>query len=230
MPIRKYEMNHTAVSSTTTNAEAARTVPATGAQPTALQSWWVRQQVRWWNLLGQAAQTEAVYASAVSRWPLWGDGVEGLAFSMATAGRTSEAIALLQILLSRESGRANAWFNLGFLLQQQNGLSGSPDSSAAESALRRATEIDPQHDRAWYGLALELIAQGRQAQAVPCLKACTRIQPMSPYAWYQLGRTYHDLGEDKKARDVLVHLKTFDPKVSGQLQRELQQARTAKAE
>jgi tetratricopeptide (TPR) repeat protein len=223
-------MNHTAISVTSITAEAPQNLHAIGVQPTSLQSWWIRQQVRWWNLLGQAAQTEAVYASAVSRWPLWGDGVEGLAFSMASAGRTSEAISLLQILLSRESGRANAWFNLGFLLQQQNGWSGSPDSNAAESALRRATEIDPQHDRAWYGLALELVAQGRQAEAVPCLKACTRIQPMSPYAWYQLGRTYHDLGEDKKARDVLAHLKTFDPKVSGQLQRELQQARTAKAE
>ncbi len=201
--------------SVTQSAQAA-------TEPGALQRWSVRQQVRWWNLLGQPRRTAQVLEDVVRRFPLWGDGVEGLAFAMAGNGRQPQAIALLQTLVAREPQRANAWFNLGYLLQQQGSSTQADNDSGAVFALRRATEIDPQNDRAWYGLALELIAQGQLQDALPCLKACTRIQPMSPYAWYQLGRTHHELGLHDEARKVLAHLKTFDPKVSAQLQRELQ--------
>jgi tetratricopeptide (TPR) repeat protein len=192
------------------------------SRPSGLQQWWVVQQVRWWNVLGQPEKTAAVYAHAMQRWPQWGDAVEGLAFCHAARGRTEQAVALLSDLVAQDANRANAWFNLGFLLQQHPATQRSAQGVHADAALRRATELDPQLDRAWYGLALELIAQGQHREAVACLKACTKIQPMSPYAWYQLGRTYHTLGKADKAREVLVHLKTFDPKISGQLQREIE--------
>jgi tetratricopeptide (TPR) repeat protein len=194
----------------------------TGPEPKALQRWWVRQQVRWFNLLGQPLKTLAVHENAVQRWPLWGDGAEGLAFALAHNNRMNDGAAVLHALVQREPLRGQAWFNLGYLIQQiqdQSGqLSGLP---TAEHALRQATLLSPGNDRAWYGLALELIAQGRHADAVPCLKTCTALQPMSPYAWYQLGRTYSTLGQMQDAQDVLEQLRTFDPKVSGQLAREL---------
>jgi tetratricopeptide (TPR) repeat protein len=182
----------------------------------------MRQQVRWWNLLGQAERTTAVFDQAVGRWPAWSDGVEGLAFALAQAKQHAKAIALLHALVQREPLRAQAWFNLGFLLQQSaaTGEPGETGTITAEVALRQASQLDQRHDRAWYGLALELIAQRRLAEAVPCLKSCTQIQPMSPYAWYQLGRVHHEMGDTREALLVLNHLKTFDPKVSGQLQRE----------
>jgi tetratricopeptide (TPR) repeat protein len=191
-------------------------------EPKALQRWWVRQQVRWFNLLGQPQKTLAVHQHALQSWPLWGDGAEGLAFALAQNGRLNEAASLLHSLVQREPLRGQAWFNLGFLLQQLEAQT-SPNTVGitAENALRQATVLSPGNDRAWYGLALELIAQGRHQDAVPCLKTCTQLQPMSPYAWYQLGRTYASLGQFQKAREVLEQLKTFDPKVSGQLQREL---------
>jgi tetratricopeptide (TPR) repeat protein len=213
---------------TTTNPSAAvpGMVATLGAaahpMPSGLQQWWVVQQVRWWNFLGQPNKTTQVYESALQRWPHWGDAAEGLAFCHANQGRPEHAVALLSALVGQEGQRANAWFNLGFLLQQHPATVAHAAGTSAEAALRRATELDPQLDRAWYGLALELIAKGRQREAVACLKACTKLQPMSPYAWYQLGRTYHELGQADKAREVLVHLKTFDPKISGQLQREIE--------
>lgn len=191
-------------------------------EPKALQRWWFRQQVRWFNLLGQPLKTMAVHQHALQRWPLWGDGAEGLAFALAQNDRLNEAANLLHTLVQREPLRGQAWFNLGFLLQQLEAQT-SPNTVGvtAELALRQATVLSPGNDRAWYGLALELIAQNRHQDAVPCLKTCTQLQPMSPYAWYQLGRTYASMGQFQKAREVLEQLKTFDPKVSGQLQREL---------
>jgi predicted Zn-dependent protease len=192
------------------------------AEPKASQRWWIRQQVRWYNLIGQPLQTIAVQQSAVNRWPLWGDGIEGLAFAMAQTDRADAAVDLLQTLLQREPTRAQAWFNMGFLLQDLEAKTGrNPARVTAEHALRQATQLAPGNDRAWYGLALELIAQGRQQEAVPCLKTCTKLQPMSPYAWYQLGRTHAALGQADEANAVLAQLRTFDPKVSNQLQREL---------
>jgi tetratricopeptide (TPR) repeat protein len=218
-------MNHTTTSQPVTVPEMvpqrALVQPIQPSHPSGLQQWWVVQQVRWWNVLGRPEKTAEVYAQAMQRWPQWGDAVEGLAFCHAGQGRAEQAVALLSALVAQDANRANAWFNLGFLLQQHPSTQSFAAGVQADAALRRATELDPQLDRAWYGLALELIAQGRQREAVACLKTCTKLQPMSPYAWYQLGRTYHELGQADKARDVLAHLKTFDPKISGQLQREL---------
>ena len=200
--------------------------------PGAWQRWTVRQQVRWWSLLGQPGRITSVFELAVGRWPAWSDGVEGLAFALAQTRQPAKAIALLHGLVLREPLRAQAWFNLGFLLQQSAASGGSANAGAitAELALQQASQLDPRHDRAWYGLALELIAQRRLAEAVPCLKSCTQIQPMSPYAWYQLGRVHHELGNARETRLVLDHLKMFDPKVSGQLQREINAAPATKTQ
>jgi len=202
---------------------AQQHLPIEPTLPHAGQRWVVRQQVRWWNLLGQTGRTTAVFEQAVGRWPAWGDGVEGLAFALVQSRNNARAIALLHALVQREPMRAHAWFNLGFLLQHSAaaGEPGTAGEVTAELALRQATRLDARHDRAWYGLALELIARRRLAEAVPCLESCTRIQPMSPYAWYQLGRVHHELGDTRQARLVVDHLTMFDPKVSGQLRREI---------
>ena len=110
--------------------------------------------------------------------------------------------------------RATAWFNLGFVCDRLC------RSAEAEQAFRRAIDQDPKLDRAWYGLALVLIAQERLQDAVAALQVNTRLQPMSPHGWYQLARVQWDLGAADETRCIIQRLRGFEPKVAAQLERE----------
>jgi Flp pilus assembly protein TadD len=96
--------------------------------------------------------------------------------------------------------------------------SGQPER--AEQALRRALELDPKMDRAWYGLALVLIQVRRYDEAVTALRKTTELQPMSPFGWYQLARVHVDRHEPEEAVKIIRHLHGFEPKVAAQLERE----------
>ena len=76
----------------------------------------------------------------------------------------------------------------------------------AEPAFRRAIELDPKLDRAWYGLGLTLIRQQRYDEAVVALKRNTELQPMSPYGWYQLARVQLDRHEPDEGEIHHPHL------------------------
>ncbi|MES2283357.1 MAG: tetratricopeptide repeat protein [Pseudomonadota bacterium] len=131
----------------------------------------------------------------------------------AANNNLSLAIAHLQTLV-KTTPVASAWFNLGFLLQQA-ALHGD-----AEAAFRQALANDERMDRAWYGLGLALM-QGRQFdEAAAAFERATVLQPMSPHAWYRLAEALLALGRNDEAREVLLHLKQFEPKVAAQLERQ----------
>jgi tetratricopeptide (TPR) repeat protein len=90
----------------------------------------------------------------------------------------------------------------------------------AEPAFRRAVELNPKLDRAWYGLGLTLIRLQRYDEAAVALKRNTELQPMSPYGWYQLARVHMDRQQPEEARKIVARLKGFEPKVAAQLERE----------
>ena len=75
-------------------------------------------------------------------------------------------------------------------------------------------------DRAWYGLALCRIREGRWDDAVVALKRNTELQPMSPYGWYQLARLHASRDNGAEALKIIRHLRGFEPKVAAQLERE----------
>ena len=90
----------------------------------------------------------------------------------------------------------------------------------AEKAFRQSVALSPELDRAWYGLGLTLIRLQRYDEAVVALKRNTELQPMSPYGWYQLARVQVDRHDTEEARRIIAHLKSFEPKVAAQLERE----------
>lgn len=143
------------------------------------------------------------------------------AFALATAAhllvRGSEpaaALALLERLVDQQPGRADGWFNLGFVRESLGQV------SLAEVAFRRATELDPRLDRAWYGLSLSLIAQRRLDEALLALRQNTELQPMSPHGWYQMARVHAQRQEPEEAARIIRHLRGFEPRVAAQLVRE----------
>lgn len=125
-----------------------------------------------------------------------------------------EAIDLLKQALSQQPDNAALHFNLGFLLEQHALI---PE---AESSFRLALRLNDKLDRAWYGLGLVLIQQGRSDEALQALKRNTELQPMSPFGWYQLARLHSDRQEIDQVLAIIRHLQGFEPKIAEQLRRE----------
>jgi Flp pilus assembly protein TadD len=69
-------------------------------------------------------------------------------------------------------------------------------------------------------LGVVLIELGDLSGAEQALRRNTELQPMSPLAWYQLAHLYRERGELAKAQDLLHHLRSFEPSVARQLERE----------
>lgn len=155
-----------------------------------------------------------VFDLMLAEFPMDPYALASQAHLLSQAGRRRDAIALLSDLTARDGSNGHHWFNLGFLLEQEREL------DRAEAALRRATELSPQLDRAWYGLGLVLIQLRRFDEAVEALKRNTELQPMSPYGWYQLARVHVDRHDPEAAVKIIRHLKGFEPKVAAQLERE----------
>jgi len=178
----------------------------------------------WWRLKAQAigllllnrhGAAEAVFSRMLERWPDDAYARASRAHVRAQLGRRSDAIADAQALVAAHPQRSAAdWFNLAFLLEEGGRI------DEAEPAFRRALALDDRLDRAWYGLGLVLIRLGRLDEAVAALRRNTELQPMSPYGWYQLARVQVDRHEPDETRKIIRHLKTFEPKVAAQLERE----------
>lgn len=179
-------------------------------------AWWLAKlEVMGWLLLGRDQRALDRLGRMLRRWPDDAYALASRAHLHAQAGRHDAALADARALVAAHPRRSAAdWFNLGYLHEEALQL---PE---AEAAFRRAVEIDEQLDRAWYGLGLTLIRQGRYDEAVQALERNTKLQPMSPYGWYQLARVHVDRQSPDEARRIIRHLKGFEPKVAAQLERE----------
>ena len=117
-------------------------------------------------------------------------------------------------LTAAPGAKAAHWFNQAYLQEELRQF------DDAEASFRRAIDIDPTLDRAWYGLGLVLIQLKRFDEAIAALRHNTQLQPMSPYAWYQLARVHMDRQEPDETAKIIRHLKGFEPKIAAQLERE----------
>ena len=164
-----------------------------------LNQMFARWQIRVLVLLGQRQ-------AALDRLDAWLQNDSANVYALATQahllaemGDKPRALLALQRQVALQPQAAPGWFNLGFLSEEMGLL------EQAEDAFRRALDIDPRLDRAWYGLAL---------------RKNTELQPMSPYGWYQLARVHVDRQEPEEAAKIIRHLRGFEPKVAAQLERE----------
>ncbi|MFZ3141505.1 tetratricopeptide repeat protein [Polaromonas sp.] len=168
--------------------------------------------------LGQQARALCRFDRMLVLLPMDRYALASRAHVLAQLNRLDDAVASLQQLThvtGTPAQQAAAWFNLGYVLQQ-NGR-----HEEAGPAFEKAAEHHPCMDRAWYGLALVLIHQGRLHEARRALKKTTQLQPMSPYGWYRLAEVSLALGEPEKARQVIEHLRQFEPRVAAQLERDI---------
>ena len=166
-------------------------------------------------VFGRRALALSCFDELLRRFPNDAYALSSRAHVLAQDGRHAEAVADARALVAAHPQRsAGDWFNFAYLLESTGAF------DEAEGAFRRALELDPKLDRAWYGLGLVLIRQRRLDDAVAALKRNTELQPMSPYGWYQLARVHFDRQQPDETRKIIRHLKKFEPKVAAQLERE----------
>lgn len=195
-------------------AHALTTAPTRRKAWQVLGQWLTVQKVKVWQLVGASDKAQAAYRAWLAKDPSDAAIRESLAFSLAQTGQTDEALRELDTVVAQHPQRATAWFNRGFLHDQAG------RRVEAEADFRQAVGLDEKLDRAWYGLALVLIAQQQLEDAIKPLKKNIKLQPMSPYGYYQLARVYFDLGNVQEVRKIIRHLKGFEPKVATQLELE----------
>ena len=93
----------------------------------------------------------------------------------------SEKIAAYQKRVEANPDHADAWNDMGLVLQRQGKLDG------ATTAFLKQTEVTPDHGSAWYNMGVILQAQGKLDEAVVELKQQTEVKPDHTSAWYKMG-------------------------------------------
>ena len=164
--------------------------------------------------LGMRGAAKAVFLELLKRWPDDVLALNSLAYDAIQTQHPAIALDYYARVLRLQPEVSNAHFNHAFVAEEL-GL-----TEVAEQGFRAALQIEEKMDRAWYGLGLVLVRQGRLSEALDALKRNTTLQPMSPFGWYQLARVHVDLQQPEEARAVIRHLKGFEPKVAAQLERE----------
>jgi Tfp pilus assembly protein PilF len=164
--------------------------------------------------LGMREAAKGVFLEMAKRWPDDVLALNSLAYDAIQSRHPAIALDYYARVLKLQPQVSNAHFNHAFVAEELG------HTDVAEQGFRAALQIEEKMDRAWYGLGLVLVRQGRLDEALDALKRNTKLQPMNPFGWYQMARVHIDLQQPEEAQAVILHLKGFEPKVAAQLERE----------
>ena len=167
-----------------------------------------------WSVLGHPLRALECWDRLIETWGPQPDWMASRAHLRAQLGQHDSALQDCQWLCSQPQAKASDWFNHGFLLEQ----AGRTDEAA--HCFEQAIARDGQLDRAWYGLGLCRIRQGRLDEAIEALRRNTQLQPMSPHGWVELARVHEQRQEPEQVLKIIEHLRGFEPKVAAELMRE----------
>lgn len=174
-----------------------------------------RHGARAWlfHFFGKTELAYDEYAIAFKQAPS-ASAASNLGYLAATRDRLPDAIRWFETATSLQPDDAEIWFNLGFVRERNR------QRTEAIAAFREAVRRNPAQDRAWYGLGLAHAHLGDHGDAARAFEEAARLQPMHGEAWYHLGMAQHLAHNPERVRQVIEHLRSFDPKRSNQLIRE----------
>jgi tetratricopeptide (TPR) repeat protein len=157
-------------------------------------------------------------------------------------------LALAQIELQREPGRAEWWFLQGYALARQEqhaaavesyrrAISLSPEDEGSwlslghsQSALgqteraiqtyRQVLRYRPESAQAYLALADLYIRQGKPDLAIPNYRESVRYEPDSAQSWYGLAAAYQQTGQRERRDEALQRLRKLDPVAADQLEKQ----------
>ncbi len=144
-----------------------------------------------YNPAADAYRLAAELDPEVFRWRYY------LARAVGAAGRSSEALALMNTAVELRPEYSPALVSLGDLLMEAG------DLETALENYTRAVELDEQSARARYGLAKVLRAVGDDLAALESFRETLRLSPSFGAAHHAIGMLYRDLGESELAAEHL---------------------------
>lgn len=143
-------------------------------------------------------------------WCLVAFGLPALALTAVSAPppNLNRALDAQRELVARSPDDARALNDLGNLLM----LAG--DLEAAETAYRRALDIEPGKASARYNLALLLQQRNRRKEAFRQLRLLVTEHPDYAWGWYQIGSLYDLAGQKNKAVESYATAFRLDPQLA----------------
>ena len=84
----------------------------------------------------------------------------------------------------------------------------------AEATIRKGMEMAPRRQEFYYGLALDLVGQGRYEEAVKIAQAAVELNPQVPRAYYHLGLMYAIVKKKTEALEALDMVQKLNPDLS----------------
>ncbi len=157
--------------------------------------------------------------------PSYLEALDGLGFALEALGDDAGAVAKYQEAIRLNEARGGQFAAAHVNLSAYFNRTGDP-AKAIEYA-RKATELDPTSDRAWFQKAKADEREGRLNDAVSALNAAISYNPRASSYYYVLAGVYRQLGRTVESRTALEQFKRLEEE-SAELEKKRRSAGTRK--
>ncbi len=156
----------------------------------------------------QWPQAKQAYELALKLDPSYMEAYDGLGFALESLGDEAGAIAnykrAAEINEQRKGNFAAPYVNLSALHNR------STDPDAALDYARKAVEVNPKSDSAWFQTAKALERRGEIVPAVEALQRAIGLNSHASSYYYVLGTLYRRLGRQQESRDAMEMFARLD--------------------
>jgi tetratricopeptide (TPR) repeat protein len=159
---------------------------------------------RLYRLQNKHDQAENVLRGILKTDPENEAGVEQLTQLLLDEGKSSEAVALLEGVTSKSSSPT-------LLDLLGDAYTQTKDLAKAESAYRRATEIDPSELSHQRGLGQTLLAEEKYAEALKVYQRLADLMPDDADVYLRIAQIYRELHQLDKAEETLTKARQYSP-------------------
>jgi len=127
-------------------------------------------------------------------------------------GNYKGAVDHFQQALARQPGDPDCFYNLGATYHQQAKLFGRPaDMQTAEQYYHLCLARNPNHEACQRALAVLLVEENREPEAVAQLQDWARRAPGNAAPQIELARLFQERGDPRQAENHLIDALTIDP-------------------
>lgn len=138
------------------------------------------------------------------------DNAEGV--KLYQQGNYKAAVEHFQQALARQPGDPDCFYNLGATYHQQAKLLSRPaDLQTAEQYYHLCLARNPDHEACQRALAVLLVEENREADAVAQLQDWARRAPGNPAPQIELARLFEERGDPRQAENHLIDALAIDP-------------------
>lgn len=162
---------------------------------------WLARLYRFEN---QHAEAEKLLREVLRRDPDNGPALEQLSQLLLDAGRSQDAIDLLNQAAGTSSS-PDAYDLLGDAYSQNK------EFAKAEDAYRHAVELDPDDPGHHHGLAQALLSQDKYAPALEEYKRLSELEPGTSENYLRMAQLYRRLGKFDQSESSLLRAKQLSP-------------------